>query len=276
MSSRASPTSSRTVAVHSQEPGDLYRSPPVVAGNESEARRPYPTTTEKSDLPESSREASEWLRRSLCSEGAGQEERGTEEHGPDEEPTGRVRRKPAHEKSSTRTDRTSDGAPASPHHRCSAGKPLLFEEVRRAGRRRDDPDRIISAGREDNLSDLHSASKREVSERCHRPGFISRRGMADSGRPALHWKQIVQAAVVAILAPISEAEFLGCSYGFRPKRSEHQVLDAVECGIGSRRIIWVLDWRRQIHFRQSQPILADPLHRTSDWRSTTYPVDRTR
>ena len=84
MSSRASPTSSQTVAVHSQEPGELYRSPPVVAGNELEAGRPYPTTTEKSDLPESSREASEWLRRSLCSEGAGQEECGTEEHGPDE------------------------------------------------------------------------------------------------------------------------------------------------------------------------------------------------
>ena len=105
MSSRASPTSSQTVAVHSQEPGELYRSPQVVAGNEFEAGRPYPTTTEKSDLPESSREASEWLRRSLCSEGAGQEECGTEEHGPDEEPTGRVRRKPAHEKWSTRRGR---------------------------------------------------------------------------------------------------------------------------------------------------------------------------
>jgi retron-type reverse transcriptase len=28
--------------------------------------------------------------------------------------------------------------------------------------------------------------------------------------------------VVAILTPIYEAEFLGFSYGFRPKRSQHQ------------------------------------------------------
>ena len=31
--------------------------------------------------------------------------------------------------------------------------------------------------------------------------------------------KIVQAAVVAILTPIYEAEFLGFSYGFRPKRN---------------------------------------------------------
>jgi hypothetical protein len=33
--------------------------------------------------------------------------------------------------------------------------------------------------------------------------------------------------VVAILTPIYEAEFLGFSYGFRPKRSQHQALDAL-------------------------------------------------
>jgi hypothetical protein len=39
--------------------------------------------------------------------------------------------------------------------------------------------------------------------------------------------KIVQAAVVAILTPIYEAEFLGFSYGFRPKRNQHQALDAL-------------------------------------------------
>src|SRR5262245_45746362 len=34
--------------------------------------------------------------------------------------------------------------------------------------------------------------------------------------------KIVQAAVVAILTPIYEAEFLGFSYGFRPGRNQHQ------------------------------------------------------
>ena len=53
--------------------------------------------------------------------------------------------------------------------------------------------------------------------------------------------KIVQAAVVAILTPIYEAEFLGFSYGFRPKRSQHQALDALAFGIGRRCINWVLD-----------------------------------
>jgi RNA-directed DNA polymerase len=53
--------------------------------------------------------------------------------------------------------------------------------------------------------------------------------------------KIVQVAVAAILTPIYEAEFLGFSYGFRPKRSQHQALDALAFGIGKRRINWVLD-----------------------------------
>ena len=52
--------------------------------------------------------------------------------------------------------------------------------------------------------------------------------------------KIVQAAVVAILTPIYESEFLGFSYGFRPKRNQHQALDALAFGIGKRRINWVL------------------------------------
>ena len=53
--------------------------------------------------------------------------------------------------------------------------------------------------------------------------------------------KIVQAAVVAILTPIYEAEFLGFSYGFRPRRNQHQALDALAFGIGKRRINWILD-----------------------------------
>ena len=52
--------------------------------------------------------------------------------------------------------------------------------------------------------------------------------------------KIVQAAVVAILTPIYEAEFLGFSYGFRPERRQHQALDALAFGSGRRRINWVL------------------------------------
>ena len=39
--------------------------------------------------------------------------------------------------------------------------------------------------------------------------------------------RMVQMAVLLILEPIFEADFLDCSYGFRPGRSAHQALDAI-------------------------------------------------
>ncbi len=53
--------------------------------------------------------------------------------------------------------------------------------------------------------------------------------------------KIVQAALVAILTPIYEAEFLGFSYGFRPLRSQHDALDALAYGIARRKVRWILD-----------------------------------
>ena len=46
---------------------------------------------------------------------------------------------------------------------------------------------------------------------------------------------------MAVLTPIYEAEFLGFSYGFRPRRGQHDALDALAFGLGKRRINWVLD-----------------------------------
>ena len=53
--------------------------------------------------------------------------------------------------------------------------------------------------------------------------------------------KIVQQAVVTVLTPIYEAEFLGFSYGFRPGRSQHQALDALWVGLHRKRVNWVLD-----------------------------------
>ncbi|MCP5000279.1 MAG: group II intron reverse transcriptase/maturase [Hyphomicrobiales bacterium] len=53
--------------------------------------------------------------------------------------------------------------------------------------------------------------------------------------------KIVQAAVVAILTPIYEAEFLGFSYGFRPGRGQHDALDALAYGVKGRNVWWILD-----------------------------------
>ena len=60
------------------------------------------------------------------------------------------------------------------------------------------------------------------------------------GIPTLEDK-IVQRAVADVLGAIYEQDFLGFSYGFRPKRSPHQALDALTVGIETRRVNWVLD-----------------------------------
>ncbi len=53
--------------------------------------------------------------------------------------------------------------------------------------------------------------------------------------------KIVQQAVVTVLTPIYEANFLGFSYGFRPRRNQHQALDAVVVGMQAKCVNWVLD-----------------------------------
>jgi RNA-directed DNA polymerase len=59
------------------------------------------------------------------------------------------------------------------------------------------------------------------------------------GIPALEDK-IVQQAARMVLEPIYEAMFVGFSYGFRPKRSQHHALDALAAAI-ERKVSWVLD-----------------------------------
>ena len=53
--------------------------------------------------------------------------------------------------------------------------------------------------------------------------------------------KIVQRATVAVLSAIFEEDFLGFSYGFRPKRSQHDALDALVVGISSTKVNYVLD-----------------------------------
>lgn len=60
------------------------------------------------------------------------------------------------------------------------------------------------------------------------------------GIPVLEDK-IVQRATVEVLSAIYEVDFMGFSYGFRPRRSQHNALDAVTVGIETRAVSWVLD-----------------------------------
>jgi len=52
--------------------------------------------------------------------------------------------------------------------------------------------------------------------------------------------KVVQQALVTLLEPVFEPEFLGFSYGFRPGRSAHDALDALAEAIG-RKVDWILD-----------------------------------
>ena len=65
-------------------------------------------------------------------------------------------------------------------------------------------------------------------------------GQRPLGVPALEDK-IVQGAVAEVLNAIYEVDFLGFSYGFRPKRNPHQALTALHTAVMTRHVNWVLD-----------------------------------
>ena len=60
------------------------------------------------------------------------------------------------------------------------------------------------------------------------------------GIPTLEDK-VAQRAILMLMEPIYEADFLSCSYGFRPGRSAHDALRAVHSGIMDEGQYWILD-----------------------------------
>jgi RNA-directed DNA polymerase len=68
---------------------------------------------------------------------------------------------------------------------------------------------------------------------------------ADGGRrplgiPALEDK-IVQGAVAELLSAIYELDFMGFSYGFRPRRSPHGALQSLHTAMMTQYVNWILD-----------------------------------
>lgn len=96
---------------------------------------------------------------------------------------------------------------------------------------------------ESNLQDLHGRLHRGAYRaKPSRRVFIAKPDGRERplGIASLEDK-IVQRAVVEVLNTIYEVDFLGFSYGFRPARSPHHALDALNVGICRKKVNWVLD-----------------------------------
>ena len=103
--------------------------------------------------------------------------------------------------------------------------------------------RAYEADRERKLEDLHGGLHRGAyrplpSRRVYIPKPDGRQ------RPlavAALEDKIVQRATVAVLNAIYEEDFLGFSYGFRPRRGAHDAMDALVVGIERRKVNFILD-----------------------------------
>jgi len=80
--------------------------------------------------------------------------------------------------------------------------------------------------------------------------------------------KIVQGAACAVLNAIYEEDFLGFSYGFRPKRSQHDALDALMFGIYSTKVNYIFDadLRRFFDSVSQQWLIRFLKHRIADRR----------
>lgn len=102
---------------------------------------------------------------------------------------------------------------------------------------------VKAAGVGEFLGDL-AARLRDGS---YRPGPVRRVWIPKPGKPerrplgiANVVDRVVQQALKIVLEPIFEADFLPCSYGFRPRRSAHQAVQAMREAVRAGRT-WVVD-----------------------------------
>jgi RNA-directed DNA polymerase len=77
--------------------------------------------------------------------------------------------------------------------------------------------------------------------------------------------KIVQRATVAVLEAIYERDFLGFSYGFRPKRGQHDALDALAVGLHRRKVGAILDADIRVFFDTISHVWLMRFLETPNW-----------
>ena len=158
------------------------------------------------------------------------------------------------------------------HHVDVAALERAFRRLKRSAAPGVDGETVASY--EENLAHNLQRLHAQINSGRYRPRPVRRvyipkadGGQRPLGVPALEDK-IAQGAVAEVLSTIYEADFLGFSYGFRPRRSAHQALQALHTTFMTQYVNWVLDADIQSFFDSvdHEWMLRMVAHRVADRR----------